>query len=57
MANVLIFVVAVTIACAGLLAIAGGLIDEYRRRVSLRYLPVTQPEGLTDEIQEWLCRQ
>ena len=31
MANVLIFVVAVTIACAGLLAIAGGLIDEYRR--------------------------
>ncbi len=57
MANVLIFVVAVTIACAGLLAIAGGLIDEYRRRVSLRYLPVTQPEGLTDAIQEWLCRQ
>jgi hypothetical protein len=55
--NVLIFVVAVTIAGAGLLAIAEGLIDEHRRRVSLQYLPVVQPQGLTDEIQEWLQTQ
>jgi hypothetical protein len=55
--NVLIFVVAVTIACAGLLAIAGGIIDEHRRRISLQCVPVVQSEGLADEIQEWLRSQ
>jgi tRNA A22 N-methylase len=55
--NVLIIVVAVTIAGVGLLAIAQGLIDEHRRRVSVQYVPMMQPQGLTDEIQEWLQSQ
>jgi hypothetical protein len=40
--NILIFVVAVTIACGGLLAIAEGVIDEHRRRARRQYVPVVR---------------
>jgi hypothetical protein len=55
--NILIFVVAVTIACGGVLAIAEGVINEYRGRMPLQYRPVVRSKGLTDEIQEWLRSQ
>jgi hypothetical protein len=50
-------VVAVTIACGGVLAIAEGVINEYRARMPLQYRRVVRSKGLTDEIQEWLRSQ
>jgi hypothetical protein len=53
----LIFLVAIIIACGGLLAIRDGVINEYRRRASLQYLRVSRGEAFTAEIEAWLRDQ
>jgi hypothetical protein len=46
--------VAVIIGCGGLLAILDGVLNEHRRRASLRYVPLDRGQALMEEIQEWL---
>jgi hypothetical protein len=55
--NVLIFMVAIIICCGGLFAIADGLLNEQRRRASLRYAPIERSDAWAHEIQEWLRHQ